>query len=134
MPHPRVLIVEDEILVAMDLEQIVEAQGCEVVGIASDSESAFELARCGVDLALVDVNLRDGETGGVIGAKLAQAGVSVVFTTANPKLVHGQVPDAVGVLGKPCSDNAVKATLAFLSGMMASPPPELTLFRTAAAH
>lgn len=51
----KVLIVEDEIFAALHLETAIQELGCEVIGIAPDSESALELAETGPDLALVDL-------------------------------------------------------------------------------
>jgi two-component system, response regulator PdtaR len=58
----KVLIVEDEILVALSLQQALDAIGYETVGIAPDTETAFKMAEARPDIALVDINLRDGET------------------------------------------------------------------------
>jgi two-component system, response regulator PdtaR len=68
----RVLIVEDEALVAMDLRESLEDMGYKVVGVAADSARAFEMAAMEPDLALVDLNLRDGLTGPEIGKRLAR--------------------------------------------------------------
>ena len=46
-----ILIVEDEILVALEMESILEERGYEVVGIASDLEGALSFADRNVDLA-----------------------------------------------------------------------------------
>ncbi|MGE0725779.1 MAG: response regulator, partial [Alphaproteobacteria bacterium] len=59
----RILIVEDEILVAMELEYILREAGHDVAGIAADTSSVGRLAAPDIDLALVDLNLRDGVTG-----------------------------------------------------------------------
>lgn len=54
----RVLIVEDETIVAMLLEQMLEELGCTVVGVASQVEPAAELARSlELDAAILDMNL-----------------------------------------------------------------------------
>lgn len=99
-----VLIVEDEILVAMDMEAVALDLGLECVGIAADTPSALDLAAKGADIALVDINLRDGETGIEIGQRLVREhGVTVVFMTANPSLLGDGVAGAIGVLPKPCS-------------------------------
>ena len=60
---PKILIVEDEILVAMALKSILLDSGCEAVGIASDLTTVEEYLSEPIDLALVDLNLRDGPTG-----------------------------------------------------------------------
>jgi CheY-like chemotaxis protein len=55
----RVLIVEDEALVAMLLEGLLEEYGCDVVGPCSTLQSALDVVRTQTfDLAVLDVNLR----------------------------------------------------------------------------
>lgn len=122
----RILIVEDEILVAMELEYILREAGHDVAGIAADKSSAGRLAAADIDLALVDLNLRDGVTGPVIGETLAREhGVSVVFLTANPGLLGQGVAGTYGVLSKPYDETAVRRTVdyALRRRVGAAPPP-----------
>jgi CheY-like chemotaxis protein len=134
----RILLVEDEILVALELEATAQDLGYEVVGIAADTQAALRLAP-GADIALVDVNLRDGETGPAIGRRLAQEyGITVVFVTANPaQLGHG-VPGALGVVSKPCDERIAAQVIGFaqahrnrMKGF--EPPPQITLFERVGA-
>ena len=62
----RILIVEDEIIVAMDLEATLEDFGFETVGIAADKASALQLGATNPDVAYVAVlgNIFGGLTGG----------------------------------------------------------------------
>ena len=129
----RALIIEDEILVALDLENALIEIGIDVVGIAADRSSALQIAACEpVDFALVDVNLRDGQTGPSIGRTLAvEHGVKVIFVTANPAQLGDGVEGAIGVMSKPFSDASISATVQFLSQVdlkAATPPQELRLF------
>lgn len=124
----RVLIVEDEFMVALELESVLEDLGYQVVGIASDSTTASQLAELSPDVALVDFNLGDGPTGGLVGQQLGKLGISVVFTTANPALLGTGVPGTVGVLSKPYDANQVEDSLEFLSGHLSAPPPSLVVF------
>ena len=64
----RVLVVEDEILVAMEIENIVEDMGHRPIGVAQDSKRARELAK-DAELAFVDLNLVDGPTGIELGPR-----------------------------------------------------------------
>ena len=107
----RILIVEDEMLVAMELESILEDLGHEPVGIAPDLAAAEELATEALDLALVDLNLRDGLTGPEIGTRLCDRGVSVLFITANPRVLGDGIAGAVGVLTKPTDEPTVRAAV-----------------------
>lgn len=81
---PRVLIVEDEALIATDLEIVLEDAGIVVVGWATNGAEAKALAgeHC-PDLALVDIQLKRGEDGLELAKELyACHGVRIVFLTA----------------------------------------------------
>lgn len=126
----RILIVEDEALVAMELGLLIEEMGHEVAGFATDSRMALDQARSnGVDLALVDVHLADGPTGPEVGRKLADQGVSVLFITGNPTMINGAAHCAVGVLAKPANEHliedAVRYALCRREGRDMSPPAQL---------
>lgn len=125
----RVAIVEDEMLVACHLEALVEELGFVPVGIAADTAQAHTLADAEPDIALVDVNLRDGPTGPDIGRYFGSRGVSVVFVTANPDQVHPPIPRALGVVAKPCDDDCLAGALDYASQLRAgrSPSPPRTL-------
>ena len=57
----RVLIIEDNALIALDLETQMEDLGCDVVGVAVTAAQAIDTARRTLpDLALVDLQLADG--------------------------------------------------------------------------
>ncbi|GLS88781.1 response regulator [Cypionkella aquatica] len=133
----RILIVEDEIIVAMDLEATLEDFGFETVGIAADTSSALQLGAANPDVALVDVNLRDGPTGPEIGARLARDfGVNVVFITANPRMLGDGVPGAIGVLPKPTDPHTIRQTVEYvlslkrMEGQVMPPPSALTVFQS----
>ena len=87
-----------------------------------------------VDLALVDIHLSDGPTGVELGRELAQAdGVSVIYVTANPGMLHNGVAGTIGVLCKPTDEvavqNAVEYALQRRGGHWVKPAPaELRLF------
>jgi DNA-binding NarL/FixJ family response regulator len=73
----RILIIEDEALVAMELRFVLEDLGHEVIGSAADARTARNLVKeTDVDLALVDIHLSDGPTGVELGRSLAQEGAS----------------------------------------------------------
>lgn len=104
----KVLIVEDEFLIGMDFEMSLQERGYDVVGIAVDYESAVALASRKPEIALVDVNLRDGPTGPLIAKELARgAGTSVVFVTANPRQIAPPVEGALGIVTKPADNDLV---------------------------
>ena len=77
----RVLIVEDEMTIALLLEEMVEELGYEVAGLAMRLPQAIELARTRtLDLAILDVNL-DGHMSYPVADILAARGVPHVFAT-----------------------------------------------------
>ncbi|MDM9624611.1 response regulator [Rhizobium sp. S152] len=110
---PRVLIVEDEFLIALDLEETVRSLGLQVAGLAVNKEQALNLAAM-ADIAFVDVNLLDGATGPEIGRRLAEDyGVSVVFMTGNPEALTDRVSGVLGVLTKPVMPSVVERSLRY---------------------
>ena len=128
----QVLIVEDEPLIALDLEMTIEEMGVHVAGLAADREAAFRLAPL-ANIAFVDVNLSDGATGPEIGRKLAEDhGISVVFMTANPEVVAGGVSGALGVVQKPVMPRVVEQLLKYVAarraGILAVVPPQMMVF------
>ena len=107
-----VLIVEDEILVAMDLERILEDAGYQVAAIVADQKEAMSVGSK-ADLAFVDLNLRDGATGPDIARDLAkQFGVRIVYVTANPAQIGEPAENAVGCIRKPFNESAILAAAA----------------------
>lgn len=126
-----ILIVEDEMLVALEIESILEDRGYHVVGIASDLADALAFADRVVDLALVDLNLRDGLTGPEIGRRLAnEHRAKVLFVTANPRLLGDGIAGTIGVLTKPTDELSLTSAIAFALGRSAEAPPSLRCFRT----
>jgi DNA-binding response OmpR family regulator len=128
----KILIVEDEIFVAMELEAILEDLGHQSAGIAPDLETAAEYFGMPIDLALVDLNLRDGLTGPQIGKTLSEAGVPVIFITANPLQLGNGVAGTIGVITKPTDEETVSGALEYVfrsrAGEPVSPPAKLKLF------
>ena len=129
----RILIVEDEMLVATELEAILEDLGHVPVGIAPDLDTAMRLADRSIDLALVDLNLRDGLTGPAIGRRLCEdCNTTVLFVTANPGLLGAGIAGTVGVLAKPTSEadvkRAVDYALRIRHGERVTPPAGLRAF------
>jgi CheY-like chemotaxis protein len=129
----RLLIVEDEALVLLELEMVVTEAGHEVVGCAMSSGEA--LARSTAlepDLALVDIHLADGPTGVSLARSLGEHGVPVVFMTANARRIPDDFAGAIGVIAKPYTESGILDALDYLAAAMraapAGPPPSsLTL-------
>lgn len=128
-----ILIVEDEFLVALEVQSILEENGYQVLGIAADLEGAISFADQAIDLALVDLNLRDGLTGPEIGKRLAsEHNAAVLFMTANPRLLGGGIAGTIGVLSKPTDEDsllsATEFALRYKQGADLAPPPALECF------
>lgn len=129
----KILVVEDEILVAMEFENLLHDLGHQPVGIAADSRRALELAD-DAELAFVDLNLVDGPTGVELGRALAGRGVTVVYMTANPEQLGQGVDGTIGVIAKPADNaelrQAVDYAIAVRRGAetTAHPPRRLKLF------
>lgn len=130
-----VLIVEDEIFVALEIEQIVEDAGFGVGAIAADRDAALAAAES-CDIALVDLNLRDGPTGPTIGMELSSRyGIRVIYVTANPAQIGEASVAALGVITKPFRAHSISAALhlaaadepdarsAKIAGFTPFPPP-----------
>jgi len=109
-----VLIIEDEPLIAMELEQIVRDLGHRVAGIATtheDAVAAFEATDAG--LVLADIQLADGSSGiDAVQDILAIAPVPAIFITAFPeKLLTGGRVEPTFLISKPFRENTVRAAI-----------------------
>lgn len=105
--NAAVLIVEDEMLVALQLEDIVSDAGHHVVGVVADRSSLGTMTDA-PQVALVDLNLRDGATGCRIARDLSRTfGTKIIYVTANPAQIEEPAPTAVGVIEKPFSPAAI---------------------------
>lgn len=128
-----ILIVEDEMLIALEMEDILHDHGYRVVGIAPDLDTAMAHTGERIDLALVDLNLRDGLTGPEIGARLAEDHqATVLFVTANPRILGDGIAGTVGVLTKPTDEATLTSSVAYALGVRQgraeTPPASLKLF------
>lgn len=109
----KILIVEDEFLVALQLEDILEDGGYAVVGTVPDRASLGRLGEA-PDVALVDLNLRDGLTGPAIARDLAlKFGSHVIYVTANPGQIDFPADTAVGIVQKPFTPQSILAAIAY---------------------
>lgn len=113
----KILIVEDEFLVALQLEDILADGGYSVIGTVPDVAALGRLGEA-PDVALVDLNLRDGLTGPAIARELAgRYGARVIYVTANPGQIDMPAETAVGVVQKPFTRQAILAAISYaLSG------------------
>lgn len=131
-PSLRILIVEDEAILAMSLKEDLVDAGHEVVGTAASFRQAVRLAEATrPDLALVDIHLSDGPTGAEVGRAIAATGHAVVvFMTANVKRLPEDFAGAAGVIAKPYTSNGLESAVTFVRDALrggALPPPPWSL-------
>jgi len=98
----RVLIVEDDVIIALMMVSIVEDLGYEVVGPSIDFNTALQIAkRDELDFALLDFNLGQGEDAGPIAGILADRGIPFAFTTGlSPASIRATYGEAT-IISKP---------------------------------
>ncbi len=110
----RVLIIEDEPLISMDLAEIVESLGHRVTTIARTANQAVRAAE-GEEpgLVLADIQLADGSSGlDAVRDILTMFDVPVIFITSFPeRLLTGKRPEPTFLITKPYDPDAVKATV-----------------------
>ena len=99
-----VLIIEDEPIIAMDIEELVQGCGHRMVGVASTEREAVEIAkRTRPGLILADINLGAGGDGSSAVARILRTHQApVIFVTAYPeRLLTGEVVEPAFVITKP---------------------------------
>lgn len=111
----RVMIIEDEAIISMDIAAIVREMGHEVTGIAATRTEAVELAkRHRPDLILADIQLADRSSGvdAVNDILKMTDDVPVIFITAFPeRLLTGQRPEPAFLITKPYSEEQVRSAV-----------------------
>ena len=107
-----ILIIEDEMFIATDLQEIMVALGHTVISIERTHTAAVNAIRKRrPGLVLADIHLADGSSGlDAVNDILAMCEVPVVFITANPeRLLTGQRPEPAFILSKPFKPETVAA-------------------------
>ncbi len=117
----RILIVEDEPLVAFDNEHFLRDAGYEIVATVDSVADATAALSGEIDLVLADVNLSSGGSGRDVAATAKAQGVPIVFVT-------GACPDdarslAVGCLSKPYSQRDLLAAIDTVDARLAGREP-----------
>jgi len=135
----RLLVVEDDFVIAREMEQVLLSGGHMVVGTAIHSDQALAIAqRHRPDLALVDIMLADGGTGPYVAQRLWEVfGIPVLFVTGSVDAARAARTTALGLLEKPVQTatllTALRVMQAILNGddrAPAAPMKGLELFRT----
>ncbi len=110
----NVLIIEDEPIIALDIEAMVQELGHEVTGIARTHKEALALIKQErPGLILADIQLADGSSGlDAVNEILHSVNVPVIFITAYPeRLLTGEKPEPAFLITKPFQPDAVKAAI-----------------------
>lgn len=107
-----VMIIEDEPLIALDIESLIKGLGHTVTGIARTHDEAVKLADSAApEIVLADIQLADGSSGiDAVNDILNKYNVPVVFITAYPeRLLTGNKPEPAFLITKPFIPDMVKA-------------------------
>lgn len=107
-----ILIIEDEVLIALDLENLVESLGHRSIGIARTRSEAVAMARKKrPGLILADIQLADGSSGlDAVNDMLNSFEVPVIFITAYPeRFLSGERPEPAFLVSKPYQQSTVSA-------------------------
>ena len=130
MRGTRVLVVEDESLLAETLCDLLQDAGCEPVGPAATVAAALRLIELGgIDVALLDIRLRQ-ETSFPIAHVLRQRGIPWLFLTS---YAQHQLPDDLSdalVIEKPFSPSALVETVLRLAALGQQPRRSSVASRT----
>lgn len=129
MAKPTVLIVEDDMAIALEAEILLLEAGFVPVGHAADLVGARALARrLRPDVALVDIRLRDGSTGSSLVPGVSdELGTVVVLSSTVPADLSAGHAGAVGVIEKPFAPARFRAAMSYvhdiLDGEAGDAPP-----------
>ena len=133
----RILVVEDEPLVAFDNEHLLGEAGYEVVATVDSLEAARAVIDGGeeIDLVLTDIRLSGEGDGTDVARAAGERGIPVLFVTGFCPVEAQSL--AVGCLAKPYSDKVLKAALDALDDALQGRevkklPPQLSLYEKAA--
>ena len=111
----RILIIEDEAIIAMDIESIVTEMGHTVVGNARTRIAAVDLVKSErPDLVLADIQLADNSSGiDAVNDILSQhADIPVIFITAFPeRLLTGERPEPAFLISKPYAEDQIRSAV-----------------------
>ena len=111
----RVLLVEDQLIIAMEIEDILLGLGCEVVGPVGTLELAIELARGEpLDAAILDVNL-DGEKVFPVADALRRRGIPFILATGYGEASLPEEWRGMRHLDKPFKSGALEQAMKTLS-------------------
>ncbi|MEZ4939118.1 MAG: response regulator [Crocinitomicaceae bacterium] len=114
----RILIIEDELLVADHLRRILIKRGYEVIGIADDYASAMTKIELKPDICMLDIRLANNSNGIDIGKKLKELGIDFIYLTANNEVEtirKAAVTKPGAYLTKPFNENDITASIELIN-------------------
>lgn len=126
----RILVVEDEALIVMDMEFMIEDAGHEMVADVPSVPDLRNLDRdVAPDLAFVDLQLARGSSGLDAADHIRDVwpDAVIVFVTANPKMVLPDIAHGDAVVPKPFTRVGLMTALSFLQRGIKAPPPAMAL-------
>ena len=125
----RILVVEDEPILAITAAAVLESEGHDVVGPAYDTAQALALAACeALDLAFVDINLNGHDEGVQLARDLrSRFGVASVFVSGQTSSARANRNAALGLLKKPYEPEALAESAEVAKALLAGsrPPPPI---------
>ena len=111
----RILIIEDEAIIAMDLESLVSDMGHKITGVARTHDGAIKLGQAErPDLILADIQLADNSSGiDAVNRILGEnSEIPVIFITAFPeRLLTGRGPEPAFLITKPYTEDQVRSAV-----------------------
>jgi DNA-binding response OmpR family regulator len=122
----RILVVEDEPVIAMSLTWELEHAGHEVVGPAATLEEAMQLARAHrPELALLDIDLRRRGDGVLLAKQLRAINIPSVFVSGQDVVARENADLAIGYISKPYNPADIARSIAVLDAVIhgRSAPP-----------
>lgn len=125
-PPLSVLVVEDEALLAMDIEAMIEDSGHHVVAQAASLFDVKALSdSLDLNLAFVDIQLARQSSGLEVARLIARRwpGTFIVFVTANPKKIPDDFAGGHGVIPKPFSQRGLQSAMRYIEEGVCDPPP-----------
>ena len=111
----KIMVIEDEAIIALDLQTIIAEMGHGITGVAATHKDAVRLAKLErPDLILSDIQLADGSSGIDAVNEILKAAVDtpVIFITAFPeRLLTGDRPEPAFVITKPYSEEQIRSAI-----------------------
>ena len=132
----NILLAEDDMLIAMDMQMIMEDAGHKVFGpVATVAQGEAALAEHVPDVAIVDIGLKNGDSGIDLARRLRERCVPVVFVSGEPTRAQAGRDVAVAFLPKPVMPDdltrSIDVAAAIASGgAMPERPDLLQVFQT----